>query len=48
MTIAHQEQPSPREHCDGIGRYLPAVTKGSAASNGVRKRRPAHAANASA
>jgi hypothetical protein len=48
MTIAHQEQPSPREHCDGIGRYLPAVTKITAASNSVRERRPAHVANASA
>jgi len=48
MTIAHQEQPSPREHCDGIGRYLSAVTKGTAANNGVRESRPAHAANASA
>lgn len=31
MTVAHHEQPSLRKHCDGIGRYLPAVTKGTAA-----------------
>lgn len=48
MTIAHQGQPSLRGHCDGIRRYLSAVTKGTAASNGVREGRPAHAVNASA
>lgn len=48
MTIAHLEQPSFREHCDGIGQYLSAVTKSTAASNGVRESRPARAANATA
>jgi hypothetical protein len=37
MTISHQEQQSPREHWDGIRRYLSAVTKGIATSNGVRE-----------
>jgi hypothetical protein len=36
MIISHQEQPSPREHCDGR-RCLSDVAKGAATSNGVRK-----------
>jgi len=48
MTIAHQGQPSLRGHCDGIRRYLSAVTKGTATGNGMRENRRARAANATA
>ena len=37
MTISHQEQPSLREHCDGIRWYLSSVTKGTATINGVER-----------
>ena len=46
MTIAHQEQPSLREHCEGISRYLTTVTTVTATSNGVPGSSPARAARA--